>query len=306
MNILQKELTLFPRPHDRSIRSRQNSRAPVDSEGTVPALPGDFPLKIRLRNTGANMAGYVKQVRELTDTIDPEFWKNPEGVVVEYDTLKFLYVPDAVSTYIASQIARKVYRYQVDNISTREQITHAVQITMGGLLPGVLLHDHLAWTLNKNIPPIQFGTLGVKYYAGPGEQLDEPHIIQPLSMDVTDLVVGVVEDLVDLGGTAKFVAQHLVADRKARQVVLIAPYLKSTEVKDEMTVIYYGYVPKDTWIITPREKVETLVKRVPHWRDNGATIQDCEANLRRIGYPSYLIDIYLRPTYERGRGDALP
>ena len=199
-----------------------------------------------------------------------------------------------------TQIARSVYRYQIDNISTKHQITQAVMITMGGLLPGVLLHDHLAWTLNKNISPIDFGTMGVKFYAGPGEPLDKPYINHPLSIDVTDKVVGVVEDLVDLGGTAKFVNQYMMEEQKARKVVLIAPYLKTTSVMDDMPVIYYGHVPKDTWIITPREKVETLVKRVPHWRDNGANIQICEENLRKIGYPDYLIDIYLRPTYERG------
>ena len=69
---------------------------------------------------------------------------------------------------------------------------------------------------------------------------------------------------------------------------------------DEMDAIYYGNAPKDTWIIAPREKVETLIKRVPHWRDQGATIALCEQSLRRIGYPDYLIDIYLRPTYEWG------
>jgi hypoxanthine phosphoribosyltransferase len=197
-------------------------------------------------------------------------------------------------------VARSIYRYQIDNISTREQITHGVMITMGGLLPGVQLHDHLAWTLNKNIPPMKFGTMGVKYYKGPGEPLDEPRILHPLSIDVEDEVVAVIEDLVDLGGTAKFVNQYLIETAKARKIVLIAPYLKSTEVKEQMTVIHYGNVPKDTWIITPREKVETLVKRVPYWRDRGATLTVCEENLLKIGYPPYLLDIYLRATYERG------
>jgi hypoxanthine-guanine phosphoribosyltransferase len=173
-------------------------------------------------------------------------------------------------------------------------------ITMGALLPGVLLHDHLAWTLNKNIPPINFGTLGVKYYAGPGQPLDQPRINHPLSIDVKDKVIGVIEDLVDLGGTAKFVAQYLTEEKGARTIVLIAPYLKSASVINQMNVISFGVVPKDTWIITPREKVETLVKRVPHWRDHGASLAVCEENLRKIGYPSYLIDVYLRPTYERG------
>jgi hypoxanthine phosphoribosyltransferase len=232
--------------------------------------------------------------------VDSLFWKNPQGIEVDYDNLKFLYVPDYVSSFIAAQLARKVYRYQVDHICTQQQITHAVMITMGGLLPGVLLHDHLAWTLNKNIPPINFGTMGVKYYAGPGQPLDRPEIIHPLSIDVEDRVIGVVEDLVDLGGTATFVEQYLSNERKAQRIVLIAPYLKSTGVLDKMEVIYFGHVPKDTWIITPREKVETLIKRVPYWRDNGASLEICEKNLLKIGYPQYLLDIYLRATYERG------
>jgi hypothetical protein len=82
--------------------------------------------------------------------------------------------------------------------------------------------------------------------------------------------------------------------------VLIAPYLKSTIAEEGMEVIWYGNVPKDTWIIMPREKIETLIKRVPHWRDAGASLKVCEENLLRIGYPRYLLDIYLRATYERG------
>ncbi|MCZ7544130.1 MAG: phosphoribosyltransferase family protein [Anaerolineae bacterium] len=232
--------------------------------------------------------------------IDAEFWLNPEGVAVEYDTLRFLYVPDHVLTFVAAQIARKVYRYQIDNISTKQQITHAVMVTMGGLLPGVMLHDHLAWTLNKNIPPIDFGTLGVQCYAGPGQPLEEPSVIRPLSIDVSGRVVGVVDDLVDLGGTATFVADYLTNEHGASRIILIAPFLKSRDVISAMAVISYGQVPKDTWIIMPREKVETLVKRVPYWRDNGATFDVCQENLRRIGYPQYLLDIYLRAAYERG------
>ncbi len=246
------------------------------------------------------MTTYTDQVKGLDDQIDAEFWKNPTGVEVEFDTLKFLYVPDHVMTFIASQLARAIYRYQIDNIATKQQITHAVMITMGGMLPGVLLHDHLAWTLNKNIPPIAFGTMGVRYYAGPGQPLSEPQILHQLSIDVRDCVVGVIEDLVDLGGTARFVAQYLKEERGASRIVLIAPYLKTNLAKDEMDVISYGNVPKDTWIIMPREKVETLIKRVPHWRDQGASLKVCEENLIEIGYPRYLIDIYLRATYERG------
>jgi hypoxanthine phosphoribosyltransferase len=246
------------------------------------------------------VTSYAQRVQEFQQPIDAEWWQNPIGVDVQYDNLKFLYIPDYVETFIMAQIARQVYRYQVDNISTKQQMHDAVMITMGGLLPGVLLHDHLAWTLNKNIPAINFGTLGIKYYAGPGQPLDEPRIVHPLSIDVSGKVVGVIDDLVDLGGTAKFVEKYLITEKGAVKVVLIAAFLKNPSIKNDMDVIYFGNVPKDTWIITPREKVETLIKRVPYWRNAGASIKECEENLQRIGYPDYLIDIYLRPTYERG------
>ncbi len=246
------------------------------------------------------MTSYSDHVKSLDDSIDGEFWKNPSGVEVAFDALKFLYVPDHVMSYLAAQLARAVYRHQIDTIASKEQITHAVMITMGGMLPGVLLHDHLAWTLNKNIPPIAFGTMGVKYYAGPGQPLDEPKILHPLSIDVRGHVVGVIEDLVDLGGTARFVAHYLKSEHGARKIVLIAPYMKTVIGADEMEVISYGNVPKDTWIIMPRERVETLIKRVPRWREAGASLKNCEENLLRIGYPHYLLDIYLRATYERG------
>jgi len=51
---------------------------------------------------------------------------------VSHDVLKFLYIPDHVSAYIAAKLAHKVYRYQIENIRTKAQITHAVMITMGG------------------------------------------------------------------------------------------------------------------------------------------------------------------------------
>ena len=240
------------------------------------------------------MSQYLKQLRVLDDQIDIHFWRQPEGVIVPWDDLKFLYVPDQVEALMIADLARQVYEYQIEHID--DQITKAVMITMGALLPGVLLHDHLAYHPDKRIPAVEFGTLGVKYYAGPGQPLDKPIVVQDVTLDVRNQVVGVVEDLVDLGGTAKFVADYL-DQHGARRTVLIAPYLKSRHLIDEMPIIHFGFVPKDTWIITPRERVETLIKRVPYWRERGATRTDCHENLIAIGYPEYLIDLYLLAAY---------
>jgi hypoxanthine-guanine phosphoribosyltransferase len=236
------------------------------------------------------MSQYLKQLRVLDDQIEVDFWRRPTGVSIPYDDLDFLYIPDQVESLMVAEIARQVYDYQLEHLPQKNHMTKAVMVTMGALLPGVLLHDHLS--SHPQIPPVEFGTLGVKYYAGPGQPLDKPIIVQDVTIDVRDQVVGVVEDLVDLGGTARFVAEYL-AQHGARHTVLIAPYLKSRHVMDSMHVIHFGFVPQDTWIITPRERVETLVKRVPYWRNQGATLADCRANLINIGYPAYLIDLYL-------------
>ena len=230
----------------------------------------------------------------VTSESELAFWRAPEGVAVAGDPLRFLYIPDDVESRIMAELARGVFEYQIAHPDA--PITQAVMITMGGLLPGVLLHDHLAHQRDPRLPRVEFGTLGVQCYAGPGQPLDTPHVVQPLTLDVRGQVVGVIEDLVDLGGTAKFVAAHLRA-QGARDVVLIAPYLKSKGILNEMPVITFGEVPKDTWIITPRERVETLLKRVPYWRARGATAAQCAANLRAIGYPDYLIAGYLPMAY---------
>jgi hypoxanthine phosphoribosyltransferase len=227
-----------------------------------------------------------------------EFWKNPVGVAVPQDELKFLYLTDEAEAMMVADLAKQVYAYQIRHIGSDNQITQAVMITMGGLLPGVLLHDHLAYNPDRRIPAVEFGTLGVQCYAGPGQPLESPRVIQDVTIDVQGHIVGVVEDLVDLGGTAKFVSQYL-ASRGARGAVLIAPYLKRKDILDEMPVISFGFVPKDTWIITPRERVETLIKRVPYWRKQGATEAQCAANLTAIGYPHYLIELYLPLAYQQ-------
>jgi len=244
------------------------------------------------------MPSYQSQVNMRDTDIDLAFWKHPEGVSIPYDPLKFLYVPDQVEALMVAELATLVYSYQAENSDTENQITAAVMITMGGLLPGVLLHDHLAWSPNSKFPRVEFGTLGVQCYAGPGKPLDEPRIIQALTIDVAGQVVAVIEDLVDLGRTARFVSQYLLS-QGARRAVLIAPYLKHTQLADEMVVISWGVVPSDTWIITPRERVETLIKRVPFWQQQGATPETCANNLMTIGYPGYLIDRYLPLVLER-------
>src|SRR5262249_24090190 len=134
-----------------------------------------------------------------------DYWKNPVGMDVPGDPLKFLYITDEAEHMMASWLAKRVFEYQQANAETPQQITKMIMITMGALLPGVLLQDYIAHCATPDMPKVEFGTFGVKCYYGPGQPLEHPEIVQPLSISVKGHTVGIIEDLIDLGGTARFV-----------------------------------------------------------------------------------------------------
>jgi hypoxanthine-guanine phosphoribosyltransferase len=230
---------------------------------------------------------------------DLEYWKNPQGVEIRKDRLKFLYIPDYAEHMMMSAVAKQVFDYQRQHAGTERQITKMVMIAMGALLPGVLLHDYITHGATQDMPPVEFGTFGVKYYHGPGQPLEKPEIVQRLSIDVHGETVAIVEDLADLGGTARFVRHLLVTEYGARDAILIAPYIKTSAILEDIEVLWFGKVPADTWIITPRERVETMMKRVPYWRKQGASRDECIANLFTIGYPHYMIDDWFDVAWAR-------
>jgi len=236
------------------------------------------------------MSTYHHQVHCPPAEIDIEFWRQPEGVSVPDDDLDFLLVPDAVESLAVADVAQQVHRYQRDS---EAPITAALMATMGGMLPGILLHDHLAHGGPAGDPPIPFGTIGVSLYKGPNERYDEPRVQQAISIPVAGEVVLVVDDLGDRGGTLQFLTGH-IAGEGAREVLTLVLYMKPRAMQVCPPTFHFGEVAQDTWIITPRETVETLVKRVPVWRQRGADMAECRHRLVDIiGYPPRLADQYL-------------
>ncbi len=237
---------------------------------------------------------------DMRDALPLEYWREPQGIPVEADNLSFLYIPDYAEHMIVSWQAQQVFNYQRQHAHDGRQVTKMVMITMGGLLPGVLLHDAVSWGADPDMPDVEFGTFGVKFYRGPGQPLAQPRIVQPLSIDVRGQVVAIIEDLADIGRTAKYVQEVLCSpEHGARETLLIATYKKTTTAAFNMELITFGIVPHDTWIISPRERIETMMKRVPYWAAQGLDAAGCRANLVTIGYPSYLLDAWFDRAWAR-------
>ena len=240
------------------------------------------------------MNTYQHQVSCPPREIDRGFWKAPEGVSVPDDELRFLLIPDAVEAMAAFELSQQVHRYQQEQLTSRESpITRALSVTMGGVLPGILLFDHLVEGRPPGTPEIQFGSIGVSLYKGPAERHAQPRVQQDISIDINAAVVLLIDDLGDRGETMRFLSAY-VDERGAAQVLTLAVYMKPLAQAICPANFWFGEVAQDTWIITPRELVETMTKRVPVWRERGASQQECHRRLTDIiGYPQPIVDYYL-------------
>lgn len=230
-------------------------------------------------------------------TIDLDYWKSPTGVTVADDELSFLLIPDAVEAAIVFELCKQVHQHQRRHAGSEEQISKALIVTMGGMLPGVLLYDHMVEGRGPGQPKIECGTVGVSLYKGPGVRYENPLVQHGISIPVSGETVLMIDDLGDLGGTMHFLTQY-VLDSGARRVLNLALYMKPMAKQTCAADFWFGETPQDTWIITPRERVETMIKRVPLWKERGANEAECRHRLvELIGYPEPLVDYYLPHTY---------
>ncbi len=245
---------------------------------------------------------YAKHLAAYNGNLDLAYWRNPEGVHVPDDELRFLLIPDAIEAAAVADVAKQIHKYQRESQDTRDQISRAIIVTMGGMLPGVLLYDHLVEGRDPQAPKLKFGTVGVSLYKGPGVRHEKPLVQHGISIPISGRTVLLIDDLGDYGGTMKFLTGYM-SDSGAHKVLNMALYMKPAALETCRADFYFGETPQDTWIITPRERVETLVKRVPVWRDRGADINECRRRLIDIiGYSPSLVDDYLPGVFARQNG----
>ena len=245
------------------------------------------------------MNEYDRQLESLQNGIDLNFWRKPSGVEIPDDELRFLLIPDAVESAAMFELAKQVHEYQKSHADKPDQISSALMVTMGGLLPSVLLFDHLVEGRLETVPKIEFGTIGVSLYKGPGERYDNPLVQHGISIPISGRTVLVIDDLADYGGTMNFLKKYII-ESGARKVLTLAMYTKPAAEKVSAIDFCFGHTPQDTWIITPRERVETLVKRVPVWKQRGASQDECRRRLVEvIGYPADLVEYYLPLIYKK-------
>ena len=141
------------------------------------------------------------------------------------------------------------------------KIDTIVGISRGGLVPARFLSDFLL------IPDIEIVSAG--FYLGPKKRIEKPIIYTPLSRDVENKTVLLVDDVADTGETLMVVKNHIL-EKGAKKVYVAVIYKKPW---NKAEIDFYSR-ETDAWIIFPWEFTETAyqLSKMETWKKLEPTI----------------------------------
>lgn len=164
-------------------------------------------------------------------------------------------------------------------LKTNQKYDRLIALARGGVSISQALADALAV---KKISIIQ-----TEMYTGINEKSATPIVTQPLSQEITDERVLVVDDLADTGETLLFISQYLSA--QGPKDIKMATLLRKpwTKVSPDFYV-----KDSDAWVIFPWEIRETIQTVTSVWQQKGDTSSSIQENLRQLGYSNLQIETY--------------
>jgi len=152
-----------------------------------------------------------------------------------------------------------------------------VGVARGGWIIARLLSDYL------EIPNIT--SIKVEFYKGIREHSSEPLITQPLTVQVKDLKVLIVDDVADSGSSLLKAKQH-VQHKGAKVVKTATLHLKPwSKIKPD----YYAEVVSG-WVIYPWEVKETMKNLLKNWRGEGLSRDQILSRLVNMGLRRHVVD----------------
>jgi len=160
-----------------------------------------------------------------------------------------------------------------------------VGVSRGGWPPARVLSDLLG---NPNLANVK-----AEFYLGVAETKGEPTLTQPVSVEVADKRVLIVDEVADTGKSLKLVKEHII-EQGAREVKIATVYYKPWSI---VTPDYYGKETK-RWIVFPWEMKETIRKIVKRCREKEKPIKEETAKLVEAGIPSKLVTRFLNEIFE--------
>lgn len=153
-----------------------------------------------------------------------------------------------------------------------------IGVSRGGWAPGRILSDLLENTNTAN--------LKIEFYTGLGKTAREPVITQPISEDIKQKQILIVDDVSDTGESLK-VAQDHVLERGASEAKTVTIYFKphTTFIPD-----FYATETSD-WIIFPWERLEATRLLIKEAKAEGRSLSSVRETLIQCNFGEETIEI---------------
>ncbi len=160
-----------------------------------------------------------------------------------------------------------------------------VGVSRGGWPPARVLSDLLD---TPNLANVR-----VEFYLSVAETIGEPTLAQPISTNITNKKVLIVDEVSDTGKSLKLVKKH-AQEQDAKEVRIATVYYKP------WSVIKPDYYEKETshWIVFPWEVKETIRKIDKKGKEKGKRVEEETAKLVKAGISSELVKRFLKEISE--------
>jgi hypoxanthine phosphoribosyltransferase len=151
-----------------------------------------------------------------------------------------------------------------------------VAICRGGLVPARILSDLLE---NSNIATIQ-----IKYYIGIAKTEKTPELKQPITLNIEDKKVLLVDDIADSGESLKL-AKNYLAEQGAKEVKIATLYHKPGSI----TTPDYCEKQTSSWIVFPWDTKETI-REIIQSNNSSRAVKAEIGKLIKAGLPKHLAE----------------
>lgn len=195
--------------------------------------------------------------------------------------------PESDISYISpsfEQLDTLAFHIARQMIDTGERIDRVVTLAKGGWPLTRSMVDYLS------VPKV--ASIGVRFYAGVGQRLDQPEIYQDVPVSVADERVLLFDDVADSGESLIFVKEYL--DLKGVEHVTTASLFYKPHSKLEPD--FYG-ATTSAWILFPFERREIADELLTQWRAAGVTADEASDRFTSLSYPAEQAAYYIEKAY---------
>lgn len=130
-------------------------------------------------------------------------------------------------------------------------------------------------------------SVGVSFYAGINQRLDEPRVYQDIPVSVAGESVLLFDDVVDTGESLLFVTDYL-KQKGVSNVITASLYYKP---HSKMRPDYFGAETSD-WIIFPYDVVETIDTLSAKWHKESVSTEEMRQRFEKLGFAEEWISHY--------------